>query len=163
MAVGGVLTLTGCSLGADEEPQRATGAPAEIAAVVQRLEHATAQRDWSTICADLFTAAARERAGGADCARLLREAAADVRRPEIEIRGIRVREEGRASVNVRTSAAGQRTVSDVLELRDENGEWRVEALKRLSQSRQPARASSVASKSVFVTPPMHGEVVPQSR
>ena len=124
----GVLTLTGCSLGADEEPQRATGAPAEIAAVVQRLEHATAQRDWSTICADLFTAAARERAGGADCARLLREAAADVRRPEIEIRGIRVREGGRASVNVRTSAAGQRTVSDVLELRDENGEWRVEAL-----------------------------------
>ncbi len=35
--------------------------------------------------------------------------------------------------------------------------------ERLIQSRQPARASSVASKSVFVTPPMHGEVVPQSR
>jgi hypothetical protein len=128
MAVGGILTLTGCSLGADEEPQRAAGPPAEIAAVVQRLERATAQRDWKTVCVELFTAAARERAGGGDCARLLREAAANVRRPEIEIRGIRVREGGRASVDVRTRAAGQQAVSDVLELRDEDGEWRVEAL-----------------------------------
>jgi hypothetical protein len=96
--------------------------------VVQRLERATADRDWATICSDLFTAAARERAGGADCARLLGEAAADVRRPAIVIRGIQVRERGRASVAVRTRAEGQQAVSDVLELRSENGEWRVEAL-----------------------------------
>jgi hypothetical protein len=128
MAVAAVLTLGGCSFGADEEPQQAAGAPAEIAAVVQRLERATAERDWATICSDLFTAAARERAGGADCARLLREAGADVRLPEIEIRGIRVREGGRASVEVLTRAQGQQAVSDVLELRRENGQWRVEAL-----------------------------------
>jgi hypothetical protein len=128
MAVAGFLTLTGCSLGADEEAPRASGLPAEIAAVVQRLERATADRDWATICSDLFTAAARERAGGADCARLLGEAAADVRRPAIVIRGIQVRERGRASVAVRTRAEGQQAVSDVLELRSENGEWRVEAL-----------------------------------
>jgi hypothetical protein len=127
MAVAGFLTLTGCSLGADEEAPRASGAPAEIAEVVQRLERATAERDWATICSDLFTAAARERAGGADCARLLGEATADVRRPAIEIRGIRMRER-RASVEVRTRAEGQRAVSNVLELRSENGEWRVEAL-----------------------------------
>jgi hypothetical protein len=128
MAVAGFLTLTGCSLGGDEEAPRASGPPAEIAAVVQRLERATADRDWATICSDLFTAAARERAGGADCARLLGEAAADVRRPAIVIRGIQVRERGRASVAVRTRAEGQQAVSDVLELRSENGEWRVEAL-----------------------------------
>jgi hypothetical protein len=128
MAVAGFLTLTGCSLGADEEAPRASGAPAEIAAVVQQLERATAERDWATICTDLFTAAARERAGGADCARLLREAAADIRRPVIEIRGIRVEAGGRASVDVRTRAQGQQSVSDVLELRREHGEWRVEAL-----------------------------------
>ena len=128
MAVGGILTLTGCSLGADEEPQRASGAPAEIAVVVQRLERATAERDWKSVCAELLTAAARRRAGGTDCARLLGEAAADVHRPEIEISGIRVRKGGRASVDVRTRAAGQAAVSGVLELRDENGEWRVEAL-----------------------------------
>ena len=128
MAVAAVLTPAGCSLGADEEPRPATGAPAEIAAVVQRLERATAERDWATICSDLFTAAARERAGGANCTRLLREAGADVRRPAIEIRGIRVREGGRASVTVRTRAEGQQAVSDVLELRSQDGEWRVEAL-----------------------------------
>jgi hypothetical protein len=127
MAVAAFLTLTGCSLGADEEAPRASGAPAEIAEVVQRLERATTEHDWATICSDLFTAAARERAGGADCARLLGEAGADVRRPGIEIRGIRVR--GRsASVEVRTRAEGQRAVPDVLELRSEAGEWRVEAL-----------------------------------
>jgi hypothetical protein len=129
MAVAGFLTLTGCSLGADEEAPQASGAPAEIAAVVERLERATAERDWATICADLFTAAARQRAGGADCARLLREAAADVRRPAIEIRGIRVRPGGRASVAVRTRAEDHATVPDVLELRREEGEWRVEALR----------------------------------
>jgi hypothetical protein len=128
MAVAGFLTLTGCSLGADEEAPRASGPPAEIAAVVQQLERATADLDWATICTDLFTAAARERAGGADCARLLGEAAADVRRPAIEIRGIRVEARGRASVEVRTRAQGQQSVSDVLELRRERGEWRVEAL-----------------------------------
>jgi hypothetical protein len=95
---------------------------------VQQLERATAERDWATICTDLFTAAAREGAGGADCARLLGEAAADVRRPAIEIRGIRVEAGGRASVEVRTRAEGQQSVSDVLEMRREDGEWRVEAL-----------------------------------
>ena len=128
MAVAAFLTLTGCSLGADEEAPRASGPPAQIAEVVHRLERATAERDWATICTDLFTAAARERAGGVDCARLLGEAAADVRRPEIEIRGIRVDERDRASVEVRTRAEGQQAVSDVLELRSEDGEWRVEAL-----------------------------------
>jgi hypothetical protein len=128
MAVAAILTLSGCSLGPDEEAPRASGPPAEIAAVVQRLERATAERDWAAVCADLFTAGARKRAGGPDCARLLGEAAADVRRPEIEIRGIRVREGGRASVDVRTRASGQESVSNVLELRTENGQWRVEAL-----------------------------------
>jgi hypothetical protein len=128
MAVAGFLTLTGCSLGADEEAPRASGPPARIAAVVHRLERATAERDWATICTNLFTAAARERAGGADCARLVGQAAADVRRPTIEIRGIRVEEGGRASVDVRTRAEGQQAITDVLELRSEDGEWRVEAL-----------------------------------
>jgi hypothetical protein len=130
MAVGGVLTLAGCSLGADEEPRRAAGPPAEIAAVVQRLERATAERDWAEVCGDLFTAAARERAGGADCARLLGEAAGEVRRPSMEIRAIQVRSGGRASVEIRTRAEGQGAVSDVLELRSEDDEWRIEALAR---------------------------------
>ena len=128
MAVAGILTLAGCSLGADEEPPQAAGPPAEIAALVQRLERATAGGDWATICSDIFTEAARERAGGPDCARLLRTAAAGVRRPSIEVRAIQVRDGGRARVEIRTSAEGQETVPDELELRREDGEWRVEAL-----------------------------------
>ena len=122
--------MAGCSLGADEEPRQAAGPPAEIAVVVQRLERATAGRDWTEICRDLFTAVARERAGGADCARLLGEAAGEVRRPSIEIRAIQVRSGGRASVEIRTRAEGQGAVPDVLELRSEDGEWRIEALAR---------------------------------
>jgi hypothetical protein len=117
----------GCSLGGDEEAPPAAGAPAGIAAVVNQLERATAARDFATVCDEVFTAAARRHSGGADCARLLRSSAEGVRRPSIEIRGITLHGR-RAQVDVRTSAKGQETVSDVLELRREGGEWRVEAL-----------------------------------
>jgi Putative lumazine-binding len=94
---------------------------------VDRLERATAARDFATVCDEVLTAAARRRSGGADCARLLRSVAEGVRRPSIEIRGIKL-EGRRAQVKVRTRAEGQQTVSDVLELRRQDGEWRVEAL-----------------------------------
>jgi hypothetical protein len=91
--------MAGC-LGADEEAQPATGAPRAIAEVVHRLERATAARAFAAICGELFTAGARERAGGRDCAR----------------------------VRVRTRAVGQAAVSDVLVLRRGRGEWRVDSL-----------------------------------
>jgi len=118
--------LAGC-LGADEEAQPATGAPRAIAEVVQRLERATAEGDFAAICRDLFTASARERAGGRDCAQLTRSAAADVERPSIELVGIEL-DGATARVSVRTRAGGQAVVSDVLVLRRQGGEWRVEAL-----------------------------------
>jgi hypothetical protein len=118
--------LTGC-LGADEEPVPATGAARDVAVVVERLERTTARGDFATVCDDLFTAAARERAGGDDCERLTRSAAEEIRRPSIEIEAIDIRA-GRARVEITTRAAGQAEVPDVLELRRERGEWRVEAL-----------------------------------
>ena len=117
---------SGC-LGDDEQPPRAQGAPHEIAQVVQRLERATARRDWATVCRELFTAAARRRAGGSDCVRLTREAGDRVARPAIEITAIRVRGD-RAEAHVRTRARGQAELTDVLALRREGGEWRVDAL-----------------------------------
>jgi len=125
MAVAAVLA--GC-LGADEEARPASGAPRDIAAVVERFERATAQRDFATVCEDLFTAAARERAGGEDCERLTRSAAAGISRPRIETKAIAV-EGDRARVEVTTRATGQAAVPEVLELRREEGEWRVEALE----------------------------------
>ncbi|HLM08486.1 MAG TPA: hypothetical protein VK307_02165 [Thermoleophilaceae bacterium] len=127
MAVAALLAPAGCSLGADEEPQRASGATADVAAVVAGLERATRDGDFATVCDDILTRAARERAGGRDCARLVRSASEGVRRPAIQVRAIRV-EGGRARVIVRTTAAGQVPVTDRLDLRREQGEWRVEAL-----------------------------------
>jgi hypothetical protein len=118
--------LAGC-LGADEETEPVRGAARDIAGVVERLERATAERDFGTVCDDLFTAAARERAGGKDCERLTRSAAEDVARPRIEMEAIDIRADG-ARVEVTTRAAGQAEVPAVLVLRRERGEWRVEAL-----------------------------------
>jgi hypothetical protein len=118
--------LTGC-LGADEEPQPAGGAVQEVAGVVERLEKATVDGAFGTVCDELFTAAARERAGGEDCERRTRSAAEDVVRPRIEIDAMELRR-GLARVEITTRAAGQAEVPEVLELRRERGEWRVEAL-----------------------------------
>jgi hypothetical protein len=118
--------LTGC-LGADEEAEPVGGAARDIVGVVERLERATAERDFATVCDDLFTAAARERAGGEDCERLTRSAAEGVARPRIEMQAIDIRADA-ARVEVTTHAAGQAEVPAVLELRREGGEWRVEAL-----------------------------------
>jgi hypothetical protein len=121
------LLGSGC-LGADEEPEAVRGAPREIAQVVERLERATAAGDFAAVCDDLFTAAARERAGGDDCVGLTRSAAEGIERPSIALHAIQVEGE-RARVRVTTRASGQAEVPETIELRREEGEWRVEALE----------------------------------
>jgi hypothetical protein len=127
MASIALLAPSGCSLGGDEETKPASGAPAQIAATVERLERSVARRDYATICEQLFTAAARQRAGGAECARQMRSAAEGVERPSIEIEAIDVKDD-RATVRVHTEAKGQARVSDELQLRRQGGRWLVEAL-----------------------------------
>jgi hypothetical protein len=122
-----LLAPSGCSLGGDDEAKPASGAAAQIAATVDRLEHAVAQRAFSTICDQLFTAKARQRAGGDECVRQLRSAAEGVERPSIEIESIDVKQ-NRATVDVRTKAEGQARVGDELQLRRQGGRWLVEAL-----------------------------------
>lgn len=124
---GAVVLLGGCSLGADEEPRPATWAAQESASVVSRLERSSARHDWRTLCDELLSSAARGRAGGADCARLLRSSGEGVRRPRIELLGIELKGE-RARARVRTSARGQAALRDSIELVRERGEWRIEAL-----------------------------------
>jgi hypothetical protein len=122
-----MLAPSGCSLGADEEPKPASGAAAQVAAVVDRLERAVTQRDFATICDQLFTAAARKRAGGHECVGQLRSATEGLERPGIEIEEIDVKN-NLATVKVRTEAAGQARVSDELQLRREGARWLIEAL-----------------------------------
>ncbi len=119
-------SLTGC-LGADDEPRPAGGAAREVAGVVERLEKATAAGAFGTVCDELFTAAARERAGGEDCERLTRSAAEGIARPRIRIEAMELRA-GLARVRIETRAAGQALVPGLLELHREDGGWRVEAL-----------------------------------
>jgi hypothetical protein len=123
-----LLAPSGCSLGGDDEPKPASGAAAQIAATVDRLERAVAQQDFAVICDQLFTARARQRAGGDECARQLSSAAEGVERPSIEIEGIEVKN-NRATVKVQTEAEGQARVSDELQLRRQGGRWLVEALR----------------------------------
>jgi len=123
-----MLAPSGCSLGGDDEPKPASGTAAQVAAAVDRLEGAVEQRDFAAICNQLFTAKARQRAGGDDCVRQLRSAAEGVKRPRIEIQRIDV-EDDRATVKVRTQAEGQALVSDELLLRRERLRWLIEALR----------------------------------
>jgi hypothetical protein len=127
MATSVLLASSGCSLGADDEAKPASGPPAQIAATVDRLERAVATRDYDTICDRIFTARARKRAGGAECARQLGSAAEGVKNPSIEIEAIDVNG-NRAAVRVRTHADGQARLKDELQLRRQGGRWLVEAL-----------------------------------
>jgi len=127
MATSVVLASSGCSLGGDDDAKPASGPPAQIAQTIDRLERAVATRDYETICAQLFTAQARRRAGGAECSRQLRSVTDDVKKPNIEILAIDVKG-NRATVKVRTHAEGQARLSDELQLRRQGGRWLVEAL-----------------------------------
>ncbi|MET0613923.1 MAG: hypothetical protein ABW142_00640 [Thermoleophilaceae bacterium] len=127
MAVAAFLAPVGCSIGSDSEPKPVSGVPKEIAATVDQLERAVADGDYSEVCDRLFTATARKRAGGAECAKQLTAAAQGVRRPAIEIRGIDVNG-NTAAVKVSTTAEGQARLIDTLRLRREDRRWLVEAL-----------------------------------
>ena len=127
MATSVLLASSGCSLGGDDEAKPASGVAAQVAETVDRLERAVATKDYATICERLFTAQARRRAGGAECARQLGSAAEGVKRPRIAIEAIAV-EGNRAVVSVRTTASGQASLKDKLQLRRQDGRWLVEAL-----------------------------------
>ena len=126
-ALAACAALAGCSLGGEDEPKPIAGAPKDIAAAIDDLERASRAGDWDTICEELFSSAARDRAGGRDCRRLLRETAGDVRRPEIRLLSIELEQE-RARARVRTRSAGQAPVEDTVVLVRERGEWRIDAL-----------------------------------
>lgn len=127
MAVAAMLAPVGCSPGGDDEPKPVSGPAKEVAAAVEQFEHAVARRDFKTICDELFTATARQRAGGDECVAQTSSAVEGLRRPRLQIEEIRV-SDGTASVKVATEAAGQARVTDSLELRKTDGRWLVEAM-----------------------------------
>ena len=127
MAVAAMLAPVGCSVGGDDEPKPVSGPAKEVGAAVERFEHAVDRRDFKTICDELFTATARQRAGGDECVAQTSSATEGLTRPRLQIEEIRVSDDS-ASVTVATEAAGQARVTDSLELRKTDGRWLVEAV-----------------------------------
>jgi hypothetical protein len=118
--------LAGCFSG-DDEPGAADEATNQVAVVVTRLELLTRRRDFKAICDTLFTADAKRRAGGRDCARLLAATGRDVKAPRIQLLSVTLDGE-KARARVRTSAQGQAPVEDEIELVRERGGYRISAL-----------------------------------
>jgi hypothetical protein len=123
------MLAAGCGGGSDGRPKPISGPAKEVAGVIQRLETATAQRDFATICDQLLASATRRQAGGEACPEVLDERARGVRRPRIRIQSIAVSGNS-AQARVRTTAAGQAPTTDVVSLVRENGKFRVLALGR---------------------------------
>jgi hypothetical protein len=123
------VLVAGCASGANRKPKPISGAAKEVATVVQRLERATAERDFRTICDRLLARPTRKQAGGEQCPDVLDQRARGVRRPRIRIQAIEIRG-NEARVRVRTTATGQASVVDVLRLVRENGSFRVLSLGR---------------------------------
>ena len=122
------LALAACSLGGDDPPPKPVkGAPRDVIRVVTELDAATRRGQYRRICDELFTSAARRRAGGRDCPSLLGSTARELRSPSVEVVSIRVTPR-EALARVRTRARGQAPIVDVLVLRREGGSYRIEAL-----------------------------------
>ena len=120
--------LLGGSGDSDDAPRRITGPAKQVADVVTRLELATRRRQFQVVCDELFTRAARTRAGGGNCVRLLSSTAKDVRRPRIRLLSVRISGK-RAEARVRTLAADQAAVDETIDFLREGGRYRIAALR----------------------------------
>jgi hypothetical protein len=121
------LVIAGCGGGGSGKPEPITGPAKDVAEVVARLQKATAEQDFTTICDDLLAAATRRQAGGDQCPDVLGQRARGVRHPRIRIQSIEIRGND-AFVRVRTTATGQAPTNDVIRLVREDGRYRVFSL-----------------------------------
>jgi hypothetical protein len=126
-----VLTVffAGCGAGSSPKPKPISGPAKDAADVVERLQTATAQKDFDTICTDLLSDATRRESGGANCAAVLGARAHGVSHPRIVIKSIEV-DGPSAMVAVRTTASGQAETADVIRLVRERGHFRIASLGR---------------------------------
>jgi hypothetical protein len=123
------ILIAGCGGGGDSKPKPITGEAKQVATVIERLEKATAEQDFTTICDELLASATRREAGGDQCPDVLGQRARGVSHPRIRIQAIQVGGD-RAQVRVRTTSTGQAPINDVIRLVRENGKFRVLSLGR---------------------------------
>jgi hypothetical protein len=123
------VLIAGCGGGGNGKPKPISGPAKDVATVIQRLEKATAARNFTTICNDLLASATRKQAGGEQCPDVLDQRARGVAHPRIRIQSIEVKGD-RAQVRVRTTATDQASTGDVINLVREHGSFRVLSLGR---------------------------------
>ena len=121
------LVAAGCGGGGKHKPKPATGPAQEAASVIDGLHKALVKHDFRTVCDRLLASSERRQAGGAQCPQRLEQSAGDLRNPTIAIEGIELGPNV-ALVHVRTTAAGQAPVRDVIRLVRERGRFRIASL-----------------------------------
>ena len=101
----------------------------QVRATVAEFGRASAAKDYGALCDRLLAPSLVEEVEsiGLPCERALRRGLGDVRDPRLTIGEIDVREE-KATVEVRTSAAGEEPSQDRLELQNLDGEWKISSL-----------------------------------
>jgi hypothetical protein len=98
----------------------------EVRATVAAFGRATAEKDYQALCDRLLAPSLVEEVEsiGLPCEVAMRRGLGDVRDPRISIGTVRVDGE-RASVDVRTAAAGEEPSQDTLRLLRVEGAWRI--------------------------------------
>jgi hypothetical protein len=114
----------------------------KVRAAVRDYGDAVAAKDYQRICDELI---ARELVQnleeiGLPCEVALRRGLGSVRKPKLQIRAVRVVKE-RALVSVHSTAANQKPSDDVLQVREQDGEWRVAGIGR-PQPQPPAKTKT---------------------
>ena len=121
-----VIGLASCG-GGDDDEQATGGLAQEAAAVVEQLERSIAAGEFERVCSELLSAEVRRQAGGGECPAMLERTSAGVKRPRIEVKGIKI-EGATATVDVVTVAEGHARVEDTIRLVREAGGYRISSL-----------------------------------
>jgi Flp pilus assembly protein TadG len=124
VACGALLVACGTSA---RQKQQARKPAQQVADAVAALQHDLSTRNYRDLCEQVFSAQAREQAGGVSCPTILARESQGIRNPKIEIKRIDVKGQG-AVARVLTSAEGQAAVPETIQLVLENGRYRVLAL-----------------------------------
>jgi hypothetical protein len=120
----GLIALLVATLSGSQDTPEVSGAAKDVVATVMQFQSALANRDWPTICNQLYTSKARAAAGGAKCPSTLAQSAGGLRDPHVKILSVVVRG-GAATVTVSAAVNGKPPVTDAIQLVRERGRFRV--------------------------------------
>ncbi|MBW3608619.1 MAG: nuclear transport factor 2 family protein [Actinobacteria bacterium] len=101
----------------------------QVSETLDRYAEATRDKDYQTICDDLYAEdlVERVRAAGLPCEVALRTGLEDRQNPRLEVLGVEVNDD-QALARVRSTAGGEVPSTDLVRLVKEDGDWRVASL-----------------------------------